>query len=251
MSPTDPDLPSRPRFSWDSRQVPWTDGKGNQEQYAAAVRLWKLFHDTLPAANANKIPKSLQGVMLRSQLYGQAADLCKGLTDSDLTNEAGAQKVLNCVYKRDALAVISDVYHDFMTLLTMKRGNNETFKNFEARFAAHISKFHAHCPTAQIPESLTAFMLLANSNVDGSQRVSVLAVASPSVSIVKSETETTTDGYLKAVSYASIASVLRQCDQSHQNGSRADSTTNDSMLSLHAAMTTAKKPKIKLTPAEL
>ena len=37
-----------------------------------------------------KNPKSLQGVMLRSQLYGNAADLCKGLTDSDLTDEADA-----------------------------------------------------------------------------------------------------------------------------------------------------------------
>ena len=56
---------------------------------------------------------------------------------------------------------------------------------------------------------------------------------------------------MKAVSYASIASVLRQCDQSHQKGCRADSITNDSMLFLHAAMTTAKNPKKKLTPSEL
>ena len=151
MSSTDPDLPFRPRFSCDSRQVPWTDGKGNQEQYAAAVRLWKLFHDTFPDSNGNKIPKSLQAVMFRSKIYCQAADLCKRLTDSDLADEAGTQKVLDCVYKRDALAVVSDVYQDFMTLLTMKRGNNESFMNFESRFAAQISKFNAHCPTAQIP----------------------------------------------------------------------------------------------------
>lgn len=31
-------LPSRPKFSWNIRNVPWIDGAGNHSQYAIEVR---------------------------------------------------------------------------------------------------------------------------------------------------------------------------------------------------------------------
>ena len=79
MSPDAKDLPNCTRFSWDIRTVPWTEGKGSQEPYAAAVELWKLFYDTLPDSNANKLNATLHSIMLKSQLFSGAADLCKGL----------------------------------------------------------------------------------------------------------------------------------------------------------------------------
>ena len=134
MSPDAKDLPNRPRYSWDIRTVPWTDGKGSQEPFAAAVELWKLFHDKLPDSNANKIPATLQGIMLKSQLFSHADALCKGLSNADITSADVAQKIVDYVYQRDALAVFSDVYQDFMNMLGTKRGNSESFKNFESRF---------------------------------------------------------------------------------------------------------------------
>lgn len=211
------DLPSRPKFSWDLRNVPWTDGKGNQEQYAKNVELWVALHDKLPDSNNNKIPEALQGIMLQSQLFGRARDLVKKIPDDVIQSDEGVAAIVGAIYKRDALAVLSEVYHDFNGLLSTKRGATETFKNFELRFEAEASKFNAHSEVTKLPESLLAFILLANSNVDNGQRVSVLAAASPKE--LPSDTSTTSD-YLESVSYDSIASVVRQCDQKASDNSQ-------------------------------
>lgn len=63
-------VPSRPRFAWDAKSPPWTDGNGNQERFKAAVEDWKEFHDSLPDNNLNKITTGLQGIVLKSQLFG-------------------------------------------------------------------------------------------------------------------------------------------------------------------------------------
>eukprot|EP00171_Calliarthron_tuberculosum_P005351 IDg5351t1 len=60
-------------------------------------------------------------------------------------------------------------------------------------------------------------MLLANSAVDSSQKIAVLAAAAPSN--INEQATTTTSDYLQAVSYYSVASVLRQCDNSNLNES--------------------------------
>ena len=75
-------LPIRPKFSWDAKSPPWTDGKRDQQEYRDAVKLWQTFHDSLPNSNSNKIPSALQAVCLKSQLYGRAKDLCSGITDA-------------------------------------------------------------------------------------------------------------------------------------------------------------------------
>lgn len=66
----------RPRFSWDAKTPPWTDGKGNEEKFKVAGEDWKAFHDTLPDISPNRIATLVQGIVLKSQLYGQAADQC-------------------------------------------------------------------------------------------------------------------------------------------------------------------------------
>ena len=175
--------------------MPWTDGKGNQEDYKDSVKLWSAFHDKLPVANANKIPDELRGIMLQSQLYGRAKDLCKKLSDVKIQSKGGSDAIVNAVCKRDALSAVSDVYRDYMALLNLKRGSNEMFKNFESRFEAQVSKFNAHSTVTKIPEALTALLLLANSNVYDSQRISVLAAASPG----SGENDSTMDTYLQAI----------------------------------------------------
>lgn len=54
---------------------PWTDRKGNQELYKAAAEYWKEFHDSLDQCNPNKVLTAMLELVLRSQLYGHAADL--------------------------------------------------------------------------------------------------------------------------------------------------------------------------------
>lgn len=202
-------IPTRPRFSWDLRNVPWTDGVGNQEEYHRSVMLWKKFHDALPDANGNKIPANLQGLMLQSQLYGRARDVCKSLSDADISSAEGAMKIVGTVFQRDPLAVVAGVFRDFSEMISMRRGPNESFQSFESRFSAQVSRFNAHSKESELPEALTAFMLLANANVDSGQKISILASASPSS---VPENPTTTD-YLKSITYGSISSVIKQCER--------------------------------------
>jgi len=89
-----PGLPSRPKFAWDTKNCPWTDGTGNQEIYASAVAKWSLFHDKLADNNSNKIAANCRGIVLEANLYGRAKDICRFLTHDQLTANDGAQK--NC-----------------------------------------------------------------------------------------------------------------------------------------------------------
>ena len=91
MGPGNSSLPSRPKFSWDIRSTPWTDGRGNQEGFAIAVKLWEQFHDKLPSSNSNKMTADLCGICLKSQLFGRALDLTKGISDEFIASEDGVR----------------------------------------------------------------------------------------------------------------------------------------------------------------
>ena len=58
--------PTRPRFIWDMRTIPWTDGVGCQEEYAQSVELWEDMHDILEVTNHNRIAPKLRGISLKS-----------------------------------------------------------------------------------------------------------------------------------------------------------------------------------------
>lgn len=236
------------------KTVPWTVGKGSQEEYAASVTLWSAFHDKLTDSNSNKIPPDLSGIMLLSQLYGRAKDLCKKLPESEIQSASRVLAVVDAVYKRDTFSAVSDVYHDFIAVIDLKPEQNEAFPNFESRFEAQVDKFNLHCFSSQIPEALTALILLANANVDSSQHISVPAAAAPAAFSSNLSDASTTEDYRKEITYASIGSVLRQCDKS----STVDST-HSTLSSLHAisAPTCGSPPdrsgklgKEKLSPEE-
>lgn len=204
-------LPCRPNFNWDTKTPPWTDGTGDQQPYKQQVELWKHFHDTLPANNNNKIPGNLQGICLKSQLFGRAIDLCSGITAEQLSGENGVDLIVNAIYKRDGLSVISEAYKIFNDLLTTKRDDSESMKGFELRYAAGVAKFNAISESTKLPECLTSLMLIANAEITDSERVSVLAAAASS-SDFEDSANTSNEEFLMSISYASVASVIKQCE---------------------------------------
>jgi len=143
-------LPTRPRFAWDTRSAPWADVKDNQERFKVTVEDWKEQHDSLPDINPNKIATSMQGLVLKSQLYGQASDLCSGLTKEQPKSDGGVDLIMNAVYQHDALSVISEAYDGFNALLNTRRGQNESLKNFETRFSAAVTKFNSLSTTTKL-----------------------------------------------------------------------------------------------------
>ena len=199
-------LPSRPRFAWDSKSPPWTDGIGNQERLKSAVADWTEFHNSLPDGNTNKLEPNIQALVLKSQLYGQASDLCAELTTEELKSEDGVNHIVNTIYQRDALNVISEAYDGFNSLLTTRRGQSESLKNFELRFSAAIAKFNSLSDTTKLPQYITALMLLSNAGIEHSQRVSVLAAAAPSN--VDLTDQSSNDEFLAAVTYNNLRPLL-------------------------------------------
>ena len=145
----------------------------------------------------SKITIALRGICLSSQLYGRAKDLCIGLSSDQLSTNNGVDLIISKIHQRDPITVVSDVYRDFTDLITTKRGTSETFRNFESRYAAQISKYNANGNSIQFSEALSALMLLSNSGIDDSQRISILS------SVATSNSEDVPDGS-ETVSYTHL-----------------------------------------------
>ncbi len=81
-------------------------------------------------------PRTTQVILLlisKSSCYNQS--YMDVLQMSDILQSAdGVKAIVRAVYKRIPLATVSNVYQDFLAVLNAKRGQSETFKNFEARF---------------------------------------------------------------------------------------------------------------------
>lgn len=155
--------------------------------------------------------------MLQSNLYGRAKEICCKIPDGTIRSADGKAAIVNALYKRDALSTVSNVYQDFNAVLTTRRGERETFKNFESRFEAKVAKFKSHGSSCNLPEALLAFMLLGNACVDNTQRISVLAAAVPTAAGEEAASPMTTAQYLEKISYDSVAAVLRQCESTGNN----------------------------------
>ena len=239
------DNPSRSRFHWDLKSPPWTDGKGNQEQFYNAVLLWKDFHDCLPEGNSKKIPSNLQGIMLQSQLFGRALELVKQVDGELIRSDEGAMAIARAMHKQDPLSVISDTYQKSSQLLQTTRGDQESFKNFESRFQAQVCRCNATSSSVKLPESLVAFVLLNNSRAENNQRVSILAAAVPKQSQTSSHSECSS--VLESLKYQDVATVLRASDKAryfeHSGNSQQRSVLSASSAQ-NARRGLSRRPKL-------
>lgn len=107
------------------------------------------------------------------------------------------------------LNVVINAYSGFQNPLLTKLENNKSFRNLESRFVAAVAKIKSHSGNA-LHQSLTALMLLHNSNIDANQPISVLSSAT------SHNTESTStlinEQLMYSVTNDLIASVLHQCD---------------------------------------
>ena len=112
-------------------------------------------------------------------------------------------KFPKALHKKDALSVVSNGSSEFLTLLSTKRGNSESYQNFESRLAAGVSKLNSHAWNT-LPESFIALKLLAYRGINANQCISILAAATPQVTTVMNNM---TDQQLSdSVEYGPIAS---------------------------------------------
>lgn len=211
-------LPSRSTFSCDIKSVPWTDGCGDQQDYEREVDNSCAFLDVLPNASSNKMFKLNRGIVLQSNIYGRAHDLCNAIYKDIIRSNDGVIAVKEAVNRDDSLRTISNAQSKRNTLLKTKRGHSKTFTKFEARFSAQRSKFNSLLSATYFPSAMAAFLLLTKAKVDAGQQFSILTAASPSRSSLK--VKPSTDYIIDQVEHESVATVLRQCgDQYLENRS--------------------------------
>ena len=256
MSPSSAsaDVPSRPKFSFDLRNPPWTDGRGNQEEYYRKVVAWKAMHDLLPADHNSKILPQLQGVILQSQLYGRAVDLVSKVTDAQLQGDNGALYIARAIYKTDPLSALTDGFMKFQSVLNTRRGPNETFRNFESRFDAAVSRFHTSSTEDKLSPSLIAFLLLANANVEDNHRISILAAAAPQDDQADSNSDSDFSIPKYKLAYDTVATVIRSCDSVSAQVSRSNPPAHNSRspaLTTHSVNNPKKNSRKKMSRDEI
>lgn len=112
----------------------------------------------------------------------------------------------------DALPVVSNMYQDFLSLLSTKRGQTENYRNCKERFATVMAKFNSKFWITSISNSIN---VPANTNIYSNQRISVLASStkgSVSSDMLKSKE------LLDSVKYEATSGVLRKCDKLKPEG---------------------------------
>lgn len=193
-------LPDRLRGSWDVETVPRTDGTGNLQEFLDSVNNLSEFHDELSDANANNIPKNLCGTVLLSHLYVRAQDLSMGLTKDLIKSSNDVQAIFDVLYQRDPLSVVAELQKDLIDLLFTTTNTNESFINFEARFAAQLKKFNAH--GSAVKDTISGLVLLSDTSLEGSQGISLLSAPAPNLDDELTSSSKTFDYIEKLLLYA-------------------------------------------------
>ena len=244
-------LPNRPRYSWDIRNAPWTDGVGDQENYANAVSRWCAFHDSLPDTNSNKVLRGSRGLILQSQLYGRAKVKGDALSDDLLKCAKGVDAVIDAVYKMDALSVCNAAYSDYVKLLSVRRSVNESYANYEDRFSSAVTKLNTNGSAVAIPDILAAWSLIHNANIDPSQHLGVMSAAANSSQDGDLTRKSGKNAFLESIKYESVAAVVRQCDHNMSSTSNRSISSMSANTGNRASRCTRSNRKKRLTPHEL
>lgn len=94
-------------------QVGKLDGRKRGPASVRSVRRWATFYEKPGDHNSNKINKATRGIVLLSHLHGRSWDLCAGIEDDVQKTEdnESIELIINKVYKRDPLSVVTLVYH--------------------------------------------------------------------------------------------------------------------------------------------
>lgn len=92
--------------------------------------------------------------------------------------------------------------------------DNDSLKNFEARFDATVCGYDSAAPTAKLPDALVSFIMIGNAALKDSQRVSVLSAASlkPSDSAAASA-ELDNGAILDQLKYDDVLPILRSFNE--------------------------------------
>ena len=123
MVSADDRAPGRPRFHWDPRNAPWTDGRDPQDEYIRAVKHWCRYHDAVPDSYSKKVPTDLQAMLLHAQLQERANEITMSIDVEQLKSPTGEQLLFEAIDKLYRIQVISDTSNSIKQLTKCKGTN--------------------------------------------------------------------------------------------------------------------------------
>lgn len=156
----------------------------------------------------------------------------KGIADDVLPFDQGVAAIVVAANERDALSVVNEVYKDFSDVLSTNWEGNESFKNYEACFAAQFSKLPAHGNCASLHELIIGMMLLEGSAIDYPQGIPILSATG---SCQSASVNQNAEEILFVITYESVASMIRQCDLNSSSASSTSSAVKVSNASYESA----------------
>lgn len=159
--------------------------------------------------------------------------------------------VAAAMYKQDNLSVITDTFQIFFHVLNARRAETKSFQNFETRFDAAVCRLKSSCNCSELPSAIVSFISLANAIMDGMQRISILAAATPIRTQVDPQRRTTE--VLSYIKYNDIAAILRSSDQLkiQSVGNKQSKIPANDMEKTGPSRQREKRPKRTLSPEEL
>lgn len=96
---------------------------------------------------------------------------CATAPKTFLEAEDGTDHIFDTIYKLYPLSAVSLMFKDLKQLISCCRGDTESYRNFKARFGSQLSKFNTLVSSVSMASSMAALFILANSKVDGAQRI--------------------------------------------------------------------------------
>lgn len=106
-----------------------------------------------------------------------------------ISSPEGVGVILAAVHSREPLSVTNTDFNDFNDELGITLKMNESYLNYEARFAAQVSKYQSHGTTLQLHQSILAMILFSGSNIDYTPRVPIISAAGADLAIQLDDNE--------------------------------------------------------------
>lgn len=166
-----------------------------------------------------------------SKLYGRAKDLIRSIRQEVLDAVVGTNIVVDLIYKKHPLSVVTHVFGELQLLLSTRRSKRESFLNFEQWFCAQLVTFNALGDAVSLNDSMAALYLLANTNTSPSHTSSILPAASPRQKGLSPGSAL--NEFLTSIKHEPSATVLKQCDKNESSLASSTKLGNDGEKSKH------------------
>lgn len=211
-------MPTRLKFSWDIKSVPYTIGLGSQSGYAEAVEVWSDFHDILEDSKLTWFSRDyLERFYNRSCIKTPKTwpVVCIGM----LSRVIRVLRQLSMLFSIKTLCLLFPKSVDYISPVTCRRSNDESFQVFGMRLDSLVFNFKL------LQKRQNCSWITADSDASECLKCRRQSTCESSccycqLDEVKEKTDSKNKKsvFVRNVKYCAIDGVLRHCDSAFGSG---------------------------------